>query len=210
MKQLIIIGAGGMGRSMYCIAQDCRGYGSEFIIKGFIDDNLHSMDGFDGYPPVLSPINDYPIEDDDFFYCSIGNAETKREICESLKQKGARFLSLIHNASVVRQNTVIGDGTFIAGFATVGADVTIGENVLIQSYSVVGHDCKIGNYVRIDTHCVCVGGVVVEDEAMIHTAAVVSHKVVVGKGAHVAACSFVIRKVKPGTTVFGNPAKLLR
>lgn len=210
MKQLIIIGAGGMGRSMYCIAQDCNGYGNEFIIKGFIDDNIHSLDGLDGYPPVLSKINDYQIEDGDFFYCSIGNAKTKYEICESMKQKGARFLSLIHKASVVRQNVVIGDGTFVAGFATIGADTTIGENVLIQSYSVVGHDCKIGNYVRIDTHCVCVGGVIVEDEAMIHTAAVVSHKVVVGKGAHVAACSFVIRKVKPGTTVFGNPAKLLK
>ena len=39
-----------------------------------------------------------------------------------------------------------------------------------------------------------------------HTGAVVTHKVVVGEDAVVAACSFVIKKVKPGTTVCGNPA----
>lgn len=40
MKKLVIIGAGGMGRSVYCIALGCIGYDENFIIKGFIDDNL--------------------------------------------------------------------------------------------------------------------------------------------------------------------------
>ena len=42
MKKLVIIGAGGMGRSVYCIALGCIGYDENFIIKGFIDDNLKS------------------------------------------------------------------------------------------------------------------------------------------------------------------------
>jgi acetyltransferase-like isoleucine patch superfamily enzyme len=53
---------------------------------------------------------------------------------------------------------------------------------------------------------VIIGGVELKDRATVHTAAVVSHKVVVGEDAVVAACSFVIKKVKPGTTVCGNPA----
>ena len=39
MKQLIIVGAGGMGRTMYDMARESIGYGREFLIKGFIDDN---------------------------------------------------------------------------------------------------------------------------------------------------------------------------
>jgi len=54
-----------------------------------------------------------------------------------------------------------------------------------------------------------VGGIVIEDEVNIHTSAVISHKVVVETGAHVGALSFVIRRVKTGTTVMGNPAKRL-
>jgi len=209
MKQLIIVGGGGMGRSVFCIAQGCKGYGDEFEIKGFLDDNIHSMDGFKGYSPVLNTIDDYKIDFDDVFVCSIGNTHIKKAICDKLKAKGAKFISLVHKTAIVRQNAIIGDGCIVADYASIGADCTLGENTLIQSYAIAAHDCVIGNYVRIDSHCVCVGGVIVEDCVMVHTGAVLSHKVVVSKGATIAANSFVIKKVKAGTTVFGNPAKLL-
>ncbi len=209
MKKLIIVGGGGMGRSVCCIAKGSIGYKEEFIVKGFIDDNVDSLDDFEGYPPMLGTIDGYCIEDDDVFVCSIGNTKTKKMVCEKLKARGANFFSLIHKTAIVRQNAKIGDGCIIADYASVGADCTIGENTLIQTFSIAAHDCTIGNYVRIDTHSTCVGGVIVEDMATIHTTAVVSHKVVVGEGATVAAMSFVIKKVKPYTTVYGNPAKTL-
>lgn len=209
MKKLVIIGAGGMGRSVYCIAKGCIGYGTEFVVKGFIDDDLSQLDNFEGYKPVLGTIDDYVIEEDDVFVCSIGDTKTKKIICEKLKARGAKFQTLIHKTAIVRQNAKIGDGCIIADFASVGADCTIGENSLVQTFAIAAHDCKIGNYVRIDTHATCVGGVVIEDTATIHTSAVVSHNVVVGEGATVAALSFVIKKVKPGITVYGNPAKTL-
>ena len=199
-----------MGRSVYCIAKGCYGYETEFVIKGFIDDNIHSIDGFEGYPPVLGTIDDYNIQPNDVFVCSIGKTKTKKLICEKLIARGAKFHSLIHKTAIIRQNSVIGEGSIVADFASVGADCKIGKNVLLQSYAIAAHDCIIGDYARIDTHVVCVGGVVIEDTATIHTGAVVSHKVVVGEGAVVAATSFVIKKVKPDTTVWGNPAKLLR
>ena len=38
MKQLVIVGAGGMGRTFYSNALESVGYGNEFVIKGFIND----------------------------------------------------------------------------------------------------------------------------------------------------------------------------
>ena len=55
----------------------------------------------------------------------------------------------------------------------------------------------------------CVGGTVIGHETDIYTSAVLNHGVVVEDSAHVGACSFVIRRVKAGTTVMGNPAKRL-
>ena len=52
MKQLIIIGAGGMGRTMYSNALECVGYGTEFIVKGFLND-FPSLDQFENYPPII-------------------------------------------------------------------------------------------------------------------------------------------------------------
>jgi acetyltransferase-like isoleucine patch superfamily enzyme len=37
----------------------------------------------------------------------------------------------------------------------------------------------------------------------------ISHNVTIENNSRVAACSFVIRRVKEGTTVMGNPAKKL-
>ena len=67
MKKLIIIGAGGMGRTFYDMSRESVGYGTEFEIKGFIDDNLLSLDGFENYPPILGTISEYKPEEDDVF-----------------------------------------------------------------------------------------------------------------------------------------------
>jgi sugar O-acyltransferase (sialic acid O-acetyltransferase NeuD family) len=193
---------------VYSIAKGCLGYGDEFVIKGFID-NLNSLDGFEGYPPVLGTDEDYVIQPDDVFICAIGSVHVKSIVCEKYKAKGAKFQTLVHRSAVVQHNVQLGDGTIVAETALVGSDAKIGENCLIQSFSVIGHDCELGDYVRIDTHAVCVGGVKVDSLTTVHTGAVLNHNVVVGEGATVAANSFVIKEVKPGTTVWGNPAKFL-
>lgn len=103
----------------------------------------------------------------------------------------------------------MGEGNVIGAFTSLGADCSIGSYNMIQSYTVIGHDAKIGDFNRIDTHVTCVGGIQIGNETTIHTSAVINHKVIVEDNVHVGACSFVIRRVKAGTTVFGNPAKKL-
>lgn len=73
----------------------------------------------------------------------------------------------------------------------------------------IGYDVCICSWDRIDTHVTCVGEIQVMDETTIHTSAVINHGVVIESNAHVVACSFVIKRVKSGTTVCGNPAKRL-
>ena len=208
MKHLIIIGAGGMGRTMYDMARESIGYGIEFDIKGYIDDNIHALDDFANYLPILGTITNYTSHDDEIFICSIGG--TARKKCmEELIDKGAKFLTMIHNTARIGTNVQIGEGTIIGAFTSIGADAYVGKYNLIQSYTVVGHDAQIGDWNRIDTHVTIVGGVIIKNETDIYTAAVLNHNVVVEDNAHVGACSFVIRKVKSGTTVMGNPAKRL-
>ncbi len=206
MKELIIIGAGGMGRTVYDIARECIGYNSKFIIKGFIDDNLNALDGFKNYPKVLGTISAYIPKENDVFTFSIGGANRKKCI-EELVERGAVFINLIHETARIGSNVIIGYGNIVAAFASLGANCKIGNFNMIQSYTVIGHDAAIGDYNRIDTHVTCVGGIQIKSEVTIHTAAVINHRVVVGDNAKVGACSFVIRKVKAGDTVFGVPAK---
>lgn len=208
MKHLIIIGAGGMGRTFYDNARECVGYMTEFDIKGFIDDNLSALDNFQNYPSIVGTITDYIPQQDDVFVSSIGGA-ARRKCMENIIARGGEFCELIHETARIGTNVKLGKGNFVGAFTTIGADAEVGDYNMIQSYTIIGHDAKIGSWNRIDTHVTCVGGIVVKDETNIHTSAVINHGVVVESNAHVGACSFVIRKVKEGTTVMGNPAKKL-
>ncbi len=206
MKKLIIIGAGGMGRTIYSNALEGVGYGEKYEVKGFIDDNLNALDGYPNYPPIIDTIKNYIPHENDMFISSIGGA-FRRSCMEEIISRGGEFMELIHKTARIYNNAKLGIGNFIGAYSVIGNDAVVGDYNMIQAYTVIGHDAHIGNWNRIDTHVTCVGGIIVEDEVNIHTSAVISHGVTVGSGAHVGALSFVIRKVKPGTTVMGNPAK---
>ena len=206
MKHLVIIGAGGMGRTLYDIACESVGYGDIFDIKGFIDDNPEALKNFANYPPVVGTIKDYQPCQDEVFTSSIGG-ESRRSCIECMKRRGAQFINLIHKTARTGTNVRIGNGNIIGPFTTLGADCRIGDYNMIQSYTVIGHDAKIGDFNRIDTHVTCVGGIEIANDATIHTSAVINHNVKIGDNAKVGACSFVIRSVKSGVTVFGIPAR---
>lgn len=208
MKNLIIIGAGGMGRTMYSNALESIGYGEKFVVKGFVDDNLEALDGFPNYPPVIGTIRNYQPQQDDVFVSSIGGI-SRKACMEEIIRRGGEFIELIHQTARLLANVKLGKGNFIGAYTVIGNDVVIGDYNMIQSYTIIGHDARIGDFNRIDTRVTCVGGIVIGDEVNIHTSAVISHNVKVENKSRVAALSFVIKDVKSGTTVIGNPAKRL-
>ena len=208
MKNLIIIGAGGMGRTMYSNALESIGYGEKFVVKGFVDDNLEALDGFPNYPPVIGTIRNYQPQQDDVFVSSIGGI-SRKACMEEIIRRGGEFIELIHQTARLLANVKLGKGNFIGAYTVIGNDVVIGDYNMIQSYTIIGHDARIGDFNRIDTRVTCVGGIVIGNEVNIHTSAVISHNVKVEHKSRVAALSFVIKDVKSGTTVIGNPAKRL-
>jgi sugar O-acyltransferase (sialic acid O-acetyltransferase NeuD family) len=208
MKHLIIIGAGGMGRTMYDMARESHEYSTAYDILGFIDDNTSALDNYANYPPIIAPIQGYQPKEDEIFICSIGGA-SRRKCMEEIISKGGQLHTMIHHTARIGTNVEISEGTIVGAFTTIGADAKVGKYNLIQSYTVIGHDSRIGDWNRIDTHVTLVGGTIVQDETDIHTAAMISHNVTIESHSRVAACSFVIRRVKEGTTVLGNPAKRL-
>ena len=207
MKNLIIIGAGGMGRSVYSMVVECDGYNVEYVVKGFIDNNLFSLEGFDDYPPVLGTIDDYIPQENDIFICSIGDIIAKKRCCEQLSQKGAVFITIVHPLARVVKTAKLGKGVIVAPYATVNANSVIGNHVLVQTHSVVSHDVVIGDWTRIDTHVVCIGGIKIGSKVMVHTRAIINHNVLIEDEACVGAGSFVVTNVRKGTSVFGNPAR---
>ena len=209
MNNLIIIGAGGMGREIYEHATQCEGFNKTYNIKGFLDDRKSSLSDIHGYPLILGSISEYIIEPNDVFICSIGDVKTKKESIEKILAKGGKFISLIHPQAHVGKNTVIGNGSIILRGAHIGVDCMIDDYALIQISAIIGHDSTIGRLSRIDCNVVCVGGTQIKSFSTIHTSAVIGHNVTVGDWAVVGANSFVMKNVEEKTTVFGSPAVVL-
>ena len=209
MKNLIILGAGGMGRTMLDMAHESVGYNTEFIIKGFIDDDIHALDNFCNYPQILGRIIDYQPQDDEVFICSIGGEY--RKICmNSILERGGTFIALIHNTARIGSNVKLGKGNMIGAFTTVAADAQIGDYNFVQSYSIIGHDVKIGDWNRIDSQVMMVGATTIGNRNMIHTGSMINHNVHIGSDCIIGACSFVTMNVESGSTLFSSPARRLK
>lgn len=209
MKQLIIVGAGGMGRTMFDMARESWGYKTEFIIKGFIDDNVKALDCFKGYPPIMGTISDYLPCENDVFICSIGGIFRAKCISEIIA-RGGEFIPLIHKTVRIGSNVVMGKGNMVGAFTTIAADACLGNYNFIQSLTIIGHDVKIGNWNRIDSQVMMVGATTIGDRNMIHTGAMINHNVHIGDDCIIGACSFVTMDVDSGSTLFTSPARRLK
>ena len=101
MKHLIIIGARGAGREAYDRAPSFCGYGTEFDIKGFLDDKADALDGMPGYPPILSSVEDYSPKPDEVFICALGDPHWRQVYADKILRKGGEFISLIDKTATI-------------------------------------------------------------------------------------------------------------
>ncbi len=209
MKNLLIIGARGWGREVYNMLPYCIGYGTEFVVKGFLDDNKDALDGMPGYPPVIDSVEHYEPQQDDVFTCALGDAHWKKHYAGIILDKGGKFINIIHKTASIARNTTLEYGCIICAHVGISCDIKVGSFVTMQAYTIVGHDAIVGNYCHLGTRAFMGGYSVLGDVTTIQTNSIILPHVKVGNGCMVGAGAVVIRKVKDGVTVYGNPAKVL-
>ena len=207
MKHLIIVGARGAGREVYFTATRSKDYGSGFDIKGFLDGKADALVGYENYPPIIAPVEDYIPQKDDVFICALGDPKWRNYYANMIQEKGGTFINLIDYTASIGTNVKMGKGCVIRDHAVLSCDVTIGDFVYIQPFADLGHDASVGDYCHLNTYSFMGGYSKMESMSIIHThGALLPHKTVY-EGGIIGAGSVAIRDVKAGTTVVGNPAK---
>lgn len=207
MKNLLIIGARGFGREVFDMVKDCRGYGHDFIIRGFLDDKKDALDGFDGYPPIISSLEDYLFSDEDIFFVAMGEPKWRRHYAELALEKKGKPVTLVHNTAHIGKNTSIGEGCLVGVGARITVDCRIGNFVTIFYSCDIGHDVSIGDYSHIGAFGFLGGGSALGCGVTMHPRALLLPRKRIGDNAVVGAGSVCIRNVKAGDSVFGVPAK---
>lgn len=209
MKHLLIIGARGWGREVFNMLPDSIGYGTEYTVKGYLDDKADALEGMSGYPTIIDSVEHYVPQVDDVFVCALGDAHWKKHYAEIILNKGGQFINIIHKTASIGRNTQIGLGCIITNNVGISCDITIGNFVTFQSYTIIGHDAIIGNYCHLGCRSFMGGGSMLGEVTTIQTNSIILPHIKVGNECIVGAGAVAIKKVKDGTTVFGNPAKVL-
>ena len=208
MKHLIIIGARGFGREMYRTFLNTQPYlNGEIDVKGFLDDKVDALDGLKGeWPPIIGAVETYDIQEDDVFFCALGDAHWRKHYAEIIREKGGCFINIIHKTALVSPVATIGEGVAIGAFTTISPNVQIGDHVMIQAYDDFGHDSEIGDFASIESYVFLGGYAKVGKLSTMHTkSSIIPHKSI-GEECVVGFGSVVMRNFKDGVHVFGNPA----
>lgn len=206
MKKLIIVGASGFGREILQWVGDVNAINPEWDVLGFIDDNLQALDGYRCNYKIIGTIKEWQPKDDEFFALALAFPDVKIKVVSLLKEKGAKFATIIHPTAIVNQYAEIGEGVIITPRSGVNPNAKIGNFVSILG-SGVAHDASIGDYSTLSGRCSINGHVQIGERAYIASGVSIAPSKKIGDGAYVGIGSVVISNVKAGTRVFGNPAK---
>lgn len=204
VKDILVINAGGFGRSMVATARAEWQHGVEWAVRGFLDSRSHMV--VPGDLAILGDPFTYVCQPEQLFMCALGDPSLRRQFAAPLLAQGAEFICLTpstHRAERVQ----IGQGCLFEHSVSLGADTVLGDFVIMLSTSIVGYDVRIGAYSTVGSFVFMGGGVHLGENVVVHPHATILPGVKVGDGAVIGAGSVVVGNVPAGVTVFGNPAK---
>ena len=207
MKQIVIIGGGGLGRQALAQLSIDPAHGTEWSIAGFLDERGPQVIASElqvpwlGYPALFEPAPDH------VFVSAVGDPHSRRLQVEPLAAKGAQFMSTVTRC-LLGSRLRCGP-TFFCYDVAVGVDSQFGNHGFIDHDALVGHDVVIGDYVHIGARCVIAGYVKIGNEVLIHSGALLARNITVGDGAVIGMGAVVLRDVPAGATVLGNPARVI-
>lgn len=195
MKDIVIIGAGGIGREVAWIIEEINEVNPTWNIVGFVDDNSEMWGKeLNGYM-VLGGLNILDkLENKIEVIVAIANCEVKKNIVAKLNGK-FDFATIIYPNVRVSKYIEIGQGTIIYPGVTLTVNTKIGDHVVISGNCGVGHDTVIGDFCSILWGSCFSGFDVVGEECFIGVGTKVSQGVRIGDGRRISTGGIVTEDI---------------
>ena len=146
MKDIVIIGAGGIGREVAWIIEEINEVKSTWNIVGFVDENseMHGkiLNGYKilGGFGILDKLEVKP-----YVVVAIANCGVKKDIVAKLGGK-FEFATVVYPSVRISRFVEIGEGSIIYPGVILTVNTRIGNHVIISGNCGIGHDTVIGDY----------------------------------------------------------------
>lgn len=179
MKRLLIVGAGGHGRS---VAEAVLAAGV-FQLAGFLDDA--APDGCRVWDwPVLGSTAELANgrQHADAAIVAIGNNCLREELHQRLYAAGFELATVVHPKAIVSPRACIGLGSAIMAGAIVGTGAQLGAGVIVNCGAVVDHDCRVDDFGHLGVNAAMAGGSVLGRGAWMQAGSVLGYGAMVEAG----------------------------
>lgn len=209
-----IYGSSGCGRSLMPVAREyLKRLGIQSDIY-FIDDSLTEQTIINGHIALSYSAFKALPSNNKYVLIAIANSKIREKLAQQLEHDQIQLWSIQANNTLLMDEVDIAEGAALSPFVTLTSNIKIGKCFHANLYSYVEHDCIIGDYVTFAPGVKCNGNIHIEDHVYIGTGAVIKQgtpekPLVIGKGAIVGMGAVVTKSVAAGTTVVGNPARIL-
>lgn len=207
MKDIFIIGAGGVGKEVAYIIEEINKKNPTWNILGFIDDNYEINNSYiNGYKVVgnieylkknFNKVN---------VIIAIADYKIKRNIANQLEDK-FKFATLIHPSVNVHSTVKIGNGTIIYPGVIITTNIRIGDHVIISPKCGIGHDAIINDYASLLWNVNISGHNKIGIGCLIGSGATIIQNKIVGDFSTIGAGSVVIDDIKDSTVNVGVPTR---
>ncbi|MCR5601011.1 MAG: acetyltransferase [Ruminococcus sp.] len=207
MKDLIIVGAGGMARKVFTFLRRLNESEKKWNIIGCIDDNQNALDGVKFDLGIIGTISDWQPTEDQVFVMGISDPKLKHKISDMMLAKGAKFETIVSPEVIMGDYVEIGEGSVILTPYNVESGAKIGRFVTLLG-STIALDGVIGDY-STTAGFANLTNAKIGKEVYVGSHAVLVENITVGDGAFVSVGSIVLKDVKPNEQVFGYPARVV-
>lgn len=216
MKDIVIIGAGGVGSETAWIIEHINIKKDEWNLLGFIDDN-ELMQGKDivgykvigGIEKLINTYKNIKKEDRPYVVIAIANYNIKKDIVNRLKNM-FNFATVIHPDVFVHVSNSIGEGCIIYPGVIMTVDIKIGNHVIVSPKCGIGHNSKVDDYVSLLWNVNVSGYDIIGEGSLIGSGATIIQNKIIGKNSIVGASSVVVKDIEANKTVVGVPAKIIK
>lgn len=196
MKDIVIIGAGGIGREVAWIIEGINEVNPTWNILGFVDENSEIWGKeLNGYK-VLGGLNILDkLESKPEVIVAIANCGVKKDIVAKLNNK-FNFATIIYPNVKISKYIEIGQGTIIYPGVILTVNTSIGNHIIISGNCGIGHDTVIDDYSSVLWGSNFSGFNTVGEECFIGVGTKVIQGINIGRGRKVDAGTVVIENIK--------------
>lgn len=215
MKDIIIIGAGDIGREVAALLKRINAVKPTWNLVGFADDDIENKPkgSRNEYGKVLGTVAEInAVTEPVNVVIAFGSAKTVQAVRSRLTNTLIHFPNIIAPEAMISdsENYKMGQGNVLFAFSSLGCNARIGDFNILINYSSIGHDVNAGDYNVLMTSAHIGGGCRIGSVNTFGMGSVVKSGISVNNYTTLEDGSILLEASQDGGTYMGNPAERLR